>query len=101
MHFKYNAVAAVVGHIHVKKAIGIAGDHPEIKLPEAVEGFYQLGKMYIFGEREIHSVQFSLIKRASTMRKLYKEMLIFSYKIFVPAESLVYNLLIFENKQNG
>lgn len=58
VHLEHDAVAAIIGNINVKQRIGITGYHPEIKFAEAVEGFYQFGKMYIFGEIKVHSVQF-------------------------------------------
>jgi hypothetical protein len=59
VHFEHDAVAPVIGHIYMKKVVGVAWDHPEIEFPQTVGSFYQFGKVYIFCEGEVHSVQFS------------------------------------------
>lgn len=58
LHPENDAVAAVIRHIHMKQAIGIAGKQSEIEFAQAVGRLNQLCKMYIPHESEIHSVQF-------------------------------------------
>jgi hypothetical protein len=58
VHLEHDAIAPVIGHIYVKQGIGIARDHSKIKFSKTVKCFYQLGKMYVSGEIEVHSVQF-------------------------------------------
>jgi len=55
LHFKHDPVAAVIGHVNMEKAIGIARQQPEIKFPESVGGLNQLGEMDVSCEGEIHT----------------------------------------------
>jgi hypothetical protein len=59
LHFEYNTVAAIVGHIYMKQAIGTARQHAEIKFSQTVGSLNQLGEVDILKEGEIHFVQFA------------------------------------------
>jgi hypothetical protein len=75
LHMEHNAIATVVGYIHMKKVVGITGKPPEIEFAQAVKCFDELGEMYVFGKSEIHSVQFKY-ERARSVLYLINEMLI-------------------------
>lgn len=61
LHPEHDAVAAVVRNIHVKEAVGIAGEQTKIKFPQPVGCFNKFGKMDIPGESEIHGVRFGAL----------------------------------------
>ena len=94
LHPEHDPVAPVVGNIHVKKIVGVAGYHPEIKLAQAVKGFDQFGKMNVSGEGEVHIVRF-VASGASSVLGLSKEMLRFIRKSYAILPLFVYYLVMF------